>query len=173
MKRVIKQQDDIHCMSKLTESYADKSIVGDFGKFIYFSESQHSSGPRIIFYGGSENNTNDSPTMTFDYTGPKNIIYEGKKKDYPNLNDDSYVEKVKNFVDKFLPYLLLTWYRYLGEEHLLKYFEGGISLEDLMDKIDVSDDELNKKIRSIKDRDELHKFCLEHDLYNFISRRNK
>ena len=41
-------------MSKLTARNADKSICGDFGTMIYFSEVQAGHGPRIKFDGGTK-----------------------------------------------------------------------------------------------------------------------
>ena len=53
MKKLIKGSEDIFSMSKIVDKYAIPDISDDIGKFIYFSPSNSSHGPRIKFYGGS------------------------------------------------------------------------------------------------------------------------
>ena len=55
--------DDVFCMSKLHEDLVDHSIVGDIGKFIWISASNHRTGPRVKFWGGT-NETLDSKKMS-------------------------------------------------------------------------------------------------------------
>lgn len=168
MLRVIRSSENILAMSKLSEKYADKSITGDFGKFIYFSAAQHSVGPRIKFYGGSnDTSTRNSPAMSFTKDGASSIIGDPKK--YPLINKDSYVQKIETFVNKFTPLLLLVWYGHLDEADLQKYFEGSLKWDKLMSYIEVPEDVPAVSCKSISELDE---FCIGHDLYTFARRRN-
>lgn len=173
MKKMIRSTEDIFCMAKLSDKYADMNLVGYFDKFIYFSQSQHSVGPRIKFYGGTKAsiNSRNAPALTFDKTGPKDVICEQSKSDAPNAYDKDYIEILCKFVNKFLPLLLLVWYEYLDEADLLEYFNGHISWNEIINDVDVMDDDLNQSIHSLKNTKELHEFCLNNNLYDFFSRR--
>lgn len=166
MKRLIHYDMDIMCMAKLSDKYADTSITGDFGKFIYFSKAQHSVGPRIKFYGGGNNlSTRGAPSLEFNINGVGKII--GDKKIHPNINNTEYVNKVISFVNKFRPLLLLTWYNHMEEDDLQKYFEGSLSWKRLMQSTNIP--ELVKCPN--QDLETLHELCLRYNLYNFPARR--
>ena len=168
MKKVIRNidkyecLDDILCMAKLSSKYADKSITGEFGESIYFSKAQHSTSPRIKFYGGGKSySSKDFPTLTFSIHGVGNII--GDKKNNPYLSDENYVNNVKSFVSRFLPLLLLTWYYKMDEADLQKYFEGTCSWKSLINSTNIS--ELISCPNG--DMEQLHEICLANNLYNF------
>ena len=166
MKRLVHHDMDIMCMAKLMSEYADKSITGEFGKFIYFSQAQHAVGPRIKFFGGGNNlSTQGAPSLEFNFHGIGKII--GDVKQFPNIQNKKYMKNVYDFVDRFRPLLLLTWYNHLDEGLLQKYFEGSISWKRLMQSTNVP--ELVKCPN--QDLETLHELCLKYNLYNFPSRR--
>ena len=169
MKPYIKQ-DPIFAMAKLTDKYADKSITGEFGKFIYFSKALHSVGPRIKFYGGPTNvNTNDSPSFTFDENGAGEII--GDPKIYPNIKNKTYVNNVRTFINKFYPLLLLVWYGYIDEADLNHYFEGDLDWSVLLSYSEIPHDCILNDLETCKDVEEVNQYCKKHNLYTFPSRR--
>lgn len=166
----IVESDNLCEMAKLMTDFADKSICGDFGKFIYFSQSLDSHGPRIKFYGGTKETgtTRKAPTMSFTNDGDKELILQPwmNKKNCPNAFDDNYIENVENFIDKLLPILLLVWYEKLDEGFSQKYFEGFISLKDLLRTSDF-DPDIVTSMMNIVDMNELHEFCKKNNLYKF------
>lgn len=167
MYRVINSTEDIFAMAKLSAKYADKSITGEFGDFIYFSRAQHTAGPRIKFNdGGDLKGTLNAPSLTFDSTGPKDIIGDVKK--YPLLKQTMYINTVRNFVDAFKSLFLLVWYGYLDESDLQKYFEGSLKWDKLISFIEFPDDVVFDTCESLED---LEKICIKNNLYTFPSRR--
>ena len=168
MKRLVYQDMDIMCMAKLSEKYADHSITGDFGNFIYFSKAQHSVGPRVKFYGGGNNlSTKGLPSLEFNVNGVGKVI--GDRKLYPNIDDEEYMTKVRGFVDKFRSLLLLIWYNWMEEDDLQHYLEGKLSWKRLMQSTGIP--ELTKCKNG--NMEQLHKLCLQCGLYNFPNLRKR
>ena len=164
-------EDYLFEMAKLTNVYADTSVCGNIKDFIYFSPCLAGHGPRVKFYGGTEEtkSTKDAPTMSFTVTGETKLKLSDwmNKKNCPNGFDADYLNYVKNFIQKTLPILLLVWFRKLGEEHALKYFEGAITLDKALSYVcDIEESKLIK-LRKFTTLSELHKFCVENDVYNF------
>ena len=158
-------------MAKLIQDYADESLCGDFGEFIYFSPQLDAHGPRVKFYGGTKetSTTRNAPSMRFTNDGKTNIKLANwmDKKNCPNAFDKEYTEKVHNFIQRTLPILLLVWYGKLDEARALKFFEGSIDLNKLLKYIsDVPDDILNKIIEC-ETIQTLQKVCLENNIYSF------
>lgn len=170
MKFLKTEQDSILAMSKLSETYADKDITGEIGKFIYFSEVNSGHGPRIKFYGGASqtDSTKTSPSLGFSKNGSDmapTLQPWMNRKNCPNAFDQEYIDMIRAFVNKQLPILLLVWYRRLGEDDALMYFNGMLEWDSLLDKIKVSDG--STRIQNCKNTDELRRFCEAHDLYRF------
>lgn len=164
-------EEDIICeMAKLIPDYADESLCGDFGDFIYFSSSLDSHCPRVKFYGGTKetSTTRNAPSLAFTDEGKTEVRVAQwmNKKNCPNAFNQEYVEKVEKFVNKLLPILLLVWYGKLDEGFAQKYFEGFISLKDLLRTTDVNSD-IVANMMNIVDMKELHKFCKKNNLYKF------
>ena len=157
-------------MSKLTKKYASPDF-GDFGDFIYFSPCNSSHGPRIKFSGGTKetsSTTQNAPTMAYDING--NCIPEiaswMDKKNCPNGFDNKYLQKVENFINKTKAILLLVWFGKLDEADALEYFKGNLTLVDIINCCDISEDILDVLVKS-KNLEELHKKCIKFNLYNF------
>ena len=170
MKRVVYssyKKDNIFCMSKLTDKYADISLTGDFGQFIYFSPVMHSGGPRIKFYGGTKqtNRTKTAPTLVLSKRGAETVELADwmNKQNCPNAFDDEYLSKVEPFANKFISILLLVWFNHLDESDALAYFNGQLSWEDLLESIDIEDEDL----LDCSTLEELHRYCLLNDYYSF------
>lgn len=163
----IVNEDIFYEMSKLTQKYADEELCGDFGEFIYFSPCLDSHGPRVKFYGGTKetSTTRNAPTLAFTNNGETTIELASwmNKKNCPNAFDNNYIQKISDFIQKFLPILLLVWYGKLDEADALKYFEGDLSLEELLLCVtDTKEDII--KYKNLKD---LHNFCLNNNIYKF------
>ena len=137
MKRYIhSSEEEIFAMSKVIDKYANRSVVGDIGKFIYFSECNSSHSPRIKFYGGTKesSSTQNAPTLSFDIEGNCKLELADwmNKKNCPNAFDADYVSKVENFIQRVKPILLLVWFQHLDEGDALAYFHGQIDLKELL-----------------------------------------
>lgn len=165
----IVEEEPLFEMAKLMKDYA-KDDIADFGDFIYFSQSNSSHGPRIKFSGGTKQTykTSDAPTMSFTVDGVTELELQPwmTKKNCPNAFDKSYVDKVTNFVHTMLPVLLLTWFEKLDEGYTLKYFEGNLNLQALLNKCDV-DYDIKRQLTSVNDLEELHIICKKLNLYKF------
>lgn len=164
MKRYIRNQEDIFAMSKILKKYAIPEISDDIGNFIYFSESNSLHSPRIKFYGGSVEtaSTQNAPSLAFNNSGECELELANwmNKKNCPNAFDDEYLAHLENFVRNNLPILLLVWFHHLDEGDALAYFHGQITLQDLLNDIDVD-------ISEIHSLNELDKFCRSNNLYKF------
>ena len=165
-------EEDIICeMAKLIPDYADESLCGDFGDFIYFSPSLDSHDPRVKFYGGTKetSTTRNAPSLAFTNEGKTEVKVAQwmNKKNCPNAFNPEYVEKVAKFVNKLLPILLLVWYGKLDEARALKYFEGSLSLRELMTYLcDVGND-IKDQCIDLNDLKKIHRFCLNNNVYEF------
>lgn len=168
---IYEDQQPLFEMSKLIKDYADESICGDFGKFIYFSPSLDSHGPRVKFYGGTKetSTTKNAPSLAFTNTGETEIRLANwmDKKNCPNAFDKDYVKKVEEFVKRLLPILLLVWYGKLDEGHALKFFEGSLTLKKLLSYVEDLEEENLEMIRNAKNLKQLHNLCLNKELYKF------
>lgn len=162
---------DIFAMSKLTAKKADISTTGPIYGFIYFSEALAGHGPRIKFAGGTveTNTTQTAPTLLLSQNGAGGVELQDwmNKKNCPNAFDDKIVETVTSFANKFLPLLLLTWFRKLDESETLDYFQGRESWEELLSTVCNVTDSDYEGIQTCDSPSELHRFCLKHHLYQF------
>ena len=165
MKRYIHESEDIFAMSKIVDKYAIPGIVELIGKFVYFSESNSSHGPRIKFYGGSKetSSSKNAPTLAFDVDGKCELLLADwmDKKNCPNAYDDEYVKNIEKFVKITKPILLLVWFGHLDEADALAYFHGNIEITQLFGDIDF---DVPTDIMTLNDLDN---FCRNHDLYKF------
>ena len=165
-------EEELICeMAKLISDYADKSLCGDIGDFIYFSPCLSPHGPRVKFYGGTKetSSTRNAPSLAFTNNGNTSLELQPwmTKKKCPNAYNPEYVSKIEKFVHKTLPILLLVWYYKLDEARALKFFEGGISFDKLLTYVtDVEEITLNR-IRSCKTMEDLQRVCLEDNVYDF------
>jgi hypothetical protein len=162
----------VACMSKLLSSKADKSVVGDIPKFIYFSTKNSSHGPKIKFYGGSKEtgvDTRTCPSYTFSIKGPGHVKLQKwmNRSNCPLAYDENTLDMLYTFVDRQLPILLLVWYGKLDEDDALDYFKGAISWNTLINKIDTSqlDDLQRTQLRSSSSVISLHQNCINFELY--------
>lgn len=75
---VYEDKQSLFEMAKLIQDYADESLCGDFGEFIYFSPSLDSHGPRVKFYGGTKetSTTRKAPTLAFTNNGETELRLE-------------------------------------------------------------------------------------------------
>ena len=157
-------------MAKLSKKYADKSRCNNFGEYIYFSEVQAEHSPRIKFYGGTSETraTTSAPSYTITRNGVGQLELESwmPKKNCPNAFDDEYLAGVKSFINSHIAILLLVWFRRLDEADGLAYFVGLADLTQLIFNIDC-DDSLLADAADIDNEEELHKFCLDNNLYTF------
>ena len=168
MKILVKKQEDILCMAKLTSKYADKSITGVIHDFVYFSNCNQSHEPRIKFYGGTSHtmSTKNAPSMSFGISGePELVIYDWmNKKNCPYAFDKQVIEDIRYFIIKNRPILLLVWFRKLNEEDALHYFEGTLNWEELVDCIGWKDNQIEHICKTM---DQLHEQCLKYNMYQF------
>lgn len=158
-------------MAKLVPAFADESLCGDFGEFIYFSPCLDSHGPRVKFYGGTKetSTTRNAPSLAFTNTGETTVEIANwmNKKNCPNAFDTKYVQRVDNFIQRTLPILLLVWYFKIDEAWALKYFEGSLTLTKLLETIVDVDENIMEKIKKSKTHEELHDICLKNNVYTF------
>ena len=166
MKRLsIQHEFPVFGMAKLSEKRADKNLVGEFDRFIYFSGNNGQHGPRLKFYGGKADTdtTKQAPSYSFSKTGPGKVIIQPwmNKKNCPNAFNDQHLNLIRNFINKFLPILLLVWYFRLDENDALDFFEGRISFLQLLDQTNLDSDKF-----IIHNLEELHQYCLSKNLYS-------
>jgi len=165
MKRIIRAQEEVFAMSKILDKYAIPSVKNDLTKFIYFSESNSSHGPRIKFYGGTKETSSakDAPTLAFDIDGQCSLELADwmNKKNCPNAFDSNCLNKLHHFVETNLCILLLVWFRHLDEADALAYFHGQIGLNDLTSDIEP---EINQEIFNLVELDD---YCINNNLYSF------
>lgn len=165
MKKIIRNFDDIYAMSKIVDKYAIEPVSKDIGKFIYFSESNTSHGPRIKFYGGTiyTSSTRKSPTLKYTKSGNCSVELASwmNKDNCPNAFDNTYIQKLSNFVANYKSILLLVWFKRLDEGDALAYFHGQIPFSELISDIEY---DIPDTVKSTKQLDE---FCLENKLYCF------
>lgn len=165
MKRLIKSSEEIFAMSKIVDKYAIPSISSDIGKFVYFSESNSSHGPRIKFYGGTKetSSTKDAPTLAYDINGYCTLELADwmNKKNCPNAFDTRYLARLEYFINANKPILLLVWFKHLDEADALAYFHGQITFEDLLENIEF---DIPEKVESLPELDD---YCLSNKLYTF------
>ena len=169
MKRYIysPETENIFAMSKIVDKYAIPSVAENIGKFVYFSESNSSHGPRITFYGGSSetSSTQNSPTITFDIEGNCNVELNEwmNKKNCPNAFDADYIRNIEKFVKDNKAILLLVWFGKLDEADALAYFHfhGQVNLRELFNCIEFTIPD------SVTDLDELDQFCINSNQYKF------
>lgn len=165
MKRLIRAIEDIFAMSKIVDKYARASIANDIGKFVYFSESNSSHGPRIKFYGGAKetSSTKNAPTLAYDANGNCTLELADwmNKKNCPNAFDANYLNNLESFIANNKVILLLVWFGHLDEADALAYFHGVIEFEDLLEDISI---DVGDNIETLEDLDD---YCLNHHLYKF------
>ena len=165
------EEDMILEMAKLIPDYADESLCGDFGEFIYFSPCLDTHGPRVKFYGGTPetSTTRNAPSLAFTNSGVTSLRLQPwmTKKKCPNAYDADYVSKIENFVHNTLPILLLVWYYKLDEARALKFFEGSIDLTKLLSYCTNIDENIINNVRSCKTLSELQNVCINNDVYKF------
>ena len=165
------QEDMILEMAKLIPDYADESLCGDFGEFIYFSPCLDTHGPRVKFYGGTieTSTTRNAPSLAFTNQGVTSLRLQPwmNKKKCPNAYDAEYVAKIENFVHKTLPVLLLVWYYKLDEARALKFFEGSIDLPKLLSYCTGIDESVLDKVKSCSTLSELQDVCIKNNVYTF------
>lgn len=168
---VLTEREPLFEMEKLIADYADESLCGDFGEFIYFSPCLDSHGPRVKFYGGTKetSTTRKAPSLAFTNTGETTVEVAGwmNKKNCPNAFNKEYVGKIHNFVQKTLPILLLVWYGKLDEARALKFFEGSITLKKLLSFVEDIDEPILDKIKNSNDLYTIHNICLDNNAYKF------
>ena len=145
-------------------------MVGDIGKFIYFSPALDSHGPRIKFYGGTKetSTTRNAPSYSFGKSGAESVILQPwmNKKNCPNGYESSYISKVETFINKFLPILLLVWFEHLDESPALLYLQGHLSFDTLLNRIEV-EDEVKSEILNCQSIQDLDVICRRYKLYQF------
>lgn len=170
MMRIL-HEDTILEMAKLVPEFADESLCGDFGEFIYFSPCLDSHGPRIKFYGGTKetSTTRNAPSLAFTNTGETTVEIAQwmNKKNCPNAFDKKYVAKIHNFVQRTLPILLLVWYEKLDEAWALEFFKGNVKFKKLLESLCDLDADIESTVKSSKNLKDLHKVCLENNVYKF------
>lgn len=170
MMRIL-HEDTILEMSKLTADYADESLCGDFGEFIYFSSCLDSREPRIKFYGGAKETSTlrNAPSLAFTNTGKTiiEIVPWMNKKNCPNAFNEKYVAKIHNFVQRTLPILLLVWYEKLDEALALEFFNGNVKFKKLLESLYDLGADVESAVKSSKSLKDLHKICLENNVYKF------
>lgn len=163
--RAIRATEDIFAMSKIVDKYAIPSISKEIGKFVYFSPSNSSHGPRIKFYGGSKetSSTMDAPTLAYTTEGQCTLELADwmNRKNCPNAFDQDYLSNLESFVQHNKAILLLVWFKHLDEADALAYFHGQISFTDLLSNIDFV---VPSNIMSI---DGLDQYCINNNLYSF------
>ncbi len=168
---LIESETSLCEMAKLVDKLANLSVTGDIPKFIYFSQSLLGHGPRIKFYGGTKltGTTQKAPTYSFGVNGPEKLILQPwmNPSNCPNGFDNKVLTLVKEFIEKHLALLLLTWFEKLDEAYLLHYFEGFISFADLLSFIDCGDSSIEEKLQKCRDEKELHELCKKLNLYQF------
>ena len=167
----IVEEDELFEMAKLTKDRAKVAITGEIPELIYFSNRQGKHGPRVKFYGGSKETyyTDDAPSYTFGVDGPGRVELQSRKmnkKNCKNAFDPECLQQVRDFIQNHLALLLLTWFNKIDDSEVLLYFQGYISFEELLKKIDVAED-LKDKILSCKTEKDLYICGKELDLYKF------
>jgi hypothetical protein len=169
-KLKLKESDTLLEMTKLIRKYASRSITGDFGDIIYFSEGRMSYDSKIKFYGGTSETayTDKSPALLFDQNGAGKVEIKDwmNKENCPNAFDTNYVKIIKDFVNKQLSLLLLVWFRKLDESDVLEYFNGKVAYDCLLQTIEISQ-KIKNELLLCKNNQELHQFCIKYQLYNF------
>lgn len=157
-------------MAKLTRKHSSKRICNDFGEYIYFSEVQAGHSPRIKFYGGTSETraTTSAPSYTITRNGAGQLELENwmTKKNCPNAFDDNYLAGIKSFINNHVAVLLLVWFCRLDEADALTYFEGTWSWDNLLESINC-EASIAARICDVQNEEELHKFCLDNNLYTF------
>ena len=167
---LIENEAEIFEMSKVSDKYAKQSITGKIPGFIYFSPVLDSHGPRIKFYGGTNqtNITRNAPTYEFGVDGPQNLkLYSWMDKDNcPNAFNPECIKQVQDFINNHLALLLLTWFNHVDESDVLQYFYGQINFKELLSNI-MTSTENKEKISKCRTEKELYIVCKELDLYKF------
>jgi len=162
--------DELIEMVRIDAKYANKAITGPIPGFIYFSHCNGHHGPRVKFYGGTNETkyTENAPLYEFGIDGPKDVFLPDwmNKNNCPNAFDKNCIDVVKIFIERHLAILLLTWFNKLDEADVLEYFLGHISFDVLLDQIDVSGS-VKDIILECKTEKDLYKVCKELDLYKF------
>ena len=165
MKILITASEEIFGMSKIVKKYAIPEIVNLIGKFVYFSTSNSSHGPRIKFYGGTKatSTTRNAPSLAFTTDGECTIELDSwmDKKNCPNVYNQNYIDNLEKFVKLCLPVLLLVWFEHLDEADALEYFHGNIPFEELLTDIDYN------VPTTINNLNELDQYCRDNDYYKF------
>ena len=168
MKILVKDREDIFCMSKITEKRAVESRTGKVHDFIYFSLCLDSHAPRIKFYGGTREtkSTRTAPSMSFGVTGnPKVIMFDWmNKKNCPRAFDDEVIKDLKDFIIRNRPILLLVWFDKLDEADALEYFHGIIDWDELIACIEWEDNQIEHICKTM---DQLHEQCMKYNMYQF------
>lgn len=165
------EHDTLLEMTKLTSKRADESLCGEFDEYIYFSQCLDGHGPRVKFYGGTKETekTTRAPSLAFTNEGKTELILQKwmNRKNCPNAFDKEYVAKIENFIKRTLPILLLVWYDKLDDSEALLFFQGTITLEELLDGVYDIDDKYLEQIKSMENLEDLHNYCLNNKLYKF------
>lgn len=158
-------------MAKLTPKRANKEICGDMPIYIYFSPCLDSHAPRVKFYGGSKEteSTRDAPSFTFNINGAERVELQKwmTKKVCPNAYDDNILEKVKDFINRTLPVLLLVWFKKLDEDDALAYFQGHDSFKEMLNCINELDEQTKNELINSENLIDLHDKCKRYSLYTF------
>lgn len=164
------EENTVFEMARIDDKYANKAITGPIPGFIYFSQVQDAHGPRVKFYGGTKETkaTKNAPTYEFGINGAiKPLIQKWMTPDNcPNAFDKRCLKMVEDFINNHLALLLVTWFGYVDEFDLQRYFEGVLTFNELLDSFDV-DANIKEKIMTCKNENELYDVCKELDLYNF------
>lgn len=162
--------DELIEMARIDAKYANKSITGPIPGFIYFSHCNGHHGPRVKFYGGTNETkyTENAPSYEFGIDGPKDVFLPDwlNKDNCPNAFDKKCLKEVRDFISNHLALLLLTWFGVLGEFDLEQYFLGRINLNELLEMLEV-DSEVKSKVLMCNTEKELYNVCKKLDLYKF------
>lgn len=155
--------DVVFAMTILRPKYLKNDIRELVNGFIYISPNEGRYGPRIKFYGGS-NETKSSrscPTIKFDKDGNCELVLAKwmNKDNCPNAFDKTVLEDLGSLIRTELPVLLLLWFNRLSEDDVIRYMEGL--------RILLSDNNIYLDTNDLK---ELDKYCRENNLYSFEQR---
>lgn len=165
MKRYIHSSEDIFVMSKILDKYAIPEVAKMLGKYIYFSESNSSHGPRVKFYGGTKesSSTQNAPTLAFDIDGNCTLELADwmNKKNCPNAFNKKYLANLEKFIKTYKSILLLVWFKHLDEGDALAYFHGQISFRELLNECEFN---IPEEINSLA---ELDNYCIASSSYKF------
>ena len=162
--------DELTEMARIDAKYAKKSVTGPIPGFIYFSHCNGHHGPRVKFYGGTNETkyTENAPSYEFGIDGPHDVFLPDwmNKSNCPNAFDQKCLKEVADFISNHLALLLLTWFGLLGEFDLEQYFLGRVSFKELLEMLELEADK-KSQVLQCQDEKELYQVCKDLDLYQF------